>query len=46
MDPAVDVHGELTSQNVLFKNETLEQAAEALGVSVSNVIEEVDQVRS
>lgn len=33
VDPAVDVHGELTSQNVLFKNETVEQAAQALGVS-------------
>ena len=33
MDPAVDAHGELTSQNVLFKNETVAQAAQALGVS-------------
>ncbi len=32
MDPAADVHGELTSQNVLFKSETVEQAAGALGV--------------
>lgn len=33
VDPAVDAHGELTSQNVLFKNEAVAQAAQALGVS-------------
>lgn len=32
VDPAVDVHGELTSQNVLFKSETVQAAAQALGV--------------
>ena len=33
VDPAVDVHGELTSQNVLFKAETVKAASQALGVS-------------
>ena len=32
VDPAIDVHGELTSQNVLFKAETVRAASEALGV--------------
>lgn len=34
VDPAIDVHGELTSQNVLFKAETVKAASQALGVSV------------
>lgn len=32
VDPAIDVHGELTSQNVLFKAETVKAASQALGV--------------
>lgn len=34
VDPAMDAHGELTSQNVLFESETVQEAVEALGVSV------------
>lgn len=33
VDPAMDMHGELKSQNVLFKAETVKAAAQALGVS-------------
>ncbi|CAM9833494.1 unnamed protein product [Ectocarpus sp. 6 AP-2014] len=35
VDPAVDAHGELTSQNVLFKSETVRVAVEALGLTCS-----------
>ncbi|CAM9214373.1 unnamed protein product [Laminaria digitata] len=35
VDPAIDVHGELTSQNVLFKAETVKAASQALGLTCS-----------
>ena len=45
VDPAVDVHGELTSQNVLFKAETVKAASQALKVSGRGRGEGVAQAR-